>query len=56
MNETKETDSDQTTTVQERTRRHQRKHTRCIVFGKSDLQSSIENDFRRCKQNKIVRV
>ena len=53
MHETKETNSDQTTTVQERTRRHQRKqHTRCIVFGESVLRSLIEND----KQNKIVRV
>ena len=57
MHETKETNSDQTTNVQERTRQHQQKqHTRCIVFGESVLRSSIKNNFRRCKQNKVVRV
>ena len=57
MHETKETNSDQTTNVQERTRRHQQKqHTRCIGFGERVLRSSIENDFRRCKQNKFVQV
>ena len=57
MHEIKETNSDQTTVVQERMRWHQRKqHTRCIVFGESVLRSLIENDFRRCKQNKVVRV
>ena len=46
MHKTEETNSDQTTNVQERTRRHQRKqHTRCIVFGESVLRSSIMNDF-----------
>ena len=53
MHETKKTNSDQTTTIQERTRRHQGKqHTRCIVFGERVLTSSTENDFLRCKQNK----
>ena len=53
MHESRETNSDQTTNVQERMRRHQRKqHTRCIAFGESVLRSSIKNDFRRCKQNK----
>ena len=48
MHRTKETNSDQTSTVQERTCRHQGKqHTPCIVFGESVLRSSIENDFRR---------
>ena len=57
MHETKETNSDQITTVQERTRRHQLKqHTQCIVFGKSVLQSLIENNFHRRKQNKVVWV
>ena len=57
MHETKETNSDQTTTVQEKTRRHQGKqHTGCIVFGESVLWSSIENDFRRREQNKAIRV
>ena len=55
MHETKETNSDHTTTIQERTPRHQRKqHTLCIVFGESVLRPSIENDFRRRKQNKVV--
>ena len=57
MHKTKETNSDQTTNVQEGTRRHQRKqHIRCIVFGDSVLRSSIKNDFCSCKQNKVVRV
>ena len=57
MHKTKETNSDQRTTVQERMRGHQRKqHNRCIVFGKSVLRSSVENDFCRRKQNKVVRV
>ena len=51
MHKTKETDSDQATTIQERT--HQRKQLAwCTVFGESVLQSSIENGFRRCKQIK----
>ena len=49
MHETKETNSDQTTTIQERTCRHQ--HTRCIVFGESVVRSSIKNNFRGCKQS-----
>ena len=57
MQETKETSSDQTTTVKERTRRHQRKqHTRFIAFGKSVLRPLMENDYRRNIQNKVVRV
>ena len=57
MQETKETSSDQTTTVQEKTCRHQRKqHTRCIASGGSVLRSLIQNDFSRCKQNKGVRA
>ena len=57
MHETKEANSDQTTAFQERTLRHQGKqHTRCIVFGESVVQSSIESDFRRYKQNEVVRV
>ena len=40
MQETKKISSDQTTTVQEMRCQHQQKlHTRCIVFGKSVLQS-----------------
>ena len=57
MQETKKTSSDQTPTVQERTRRHQQKqHTRYIAFGESVLWSLIQNDFSRCKHNKGVRV
>ena len=50
MHENKETSSGQTTAVQERTRRCQRKqHTewQCIVFGESVVQSLIENEFSR---------
>ena len=55
MHETKETNFDQTTSVRERTRWHQRKqHTQCIVFGESVLRSLIKNDFCRCKQNKVI--
>ena len=57
MQETKENNSNQTTTVQERTRQQQQKqHTGCIGFGESVLRSSIENDFRRRKQIKVVWV
>ena len=53
MHEIKETNSDQTTTVQERMRQHQRKqHIQCIVFGESVWRSSIEINFHRFKQNK----
>ena len=53
MHKTKETNSNQTTTVQERTCWHQRKqYTRCIVLGENVLQPSIENDCR-CKQNEV---
>ena len=54
MHETKETSSDQTTTVQEKTRLHQRRqHIWCIAFVESVLWSLIEN-FSRYKQNKGV--
>ena len=33
-----------------------KQHTRCIAFGESVVRSSIENDFHRCKQTKVVRV
>ena len=49
----KETSSDQTTTIQERMRRHQRKQrTWCIAFGESVLWSLIQNNFSKCKHNK----
>ena len=57
MYETKETNSNQTTTIRERMRQHQwKQHTWCIVFGESVLRSLIKTDFRRCKQNKVVWV
>ena len=64
MQETKETNSDQTSTVQEMTCRHQRKqHTWCTAFKEIFLRSFIQNDFSasrqdlsRRKQNKGVWV
>ena len=64
MQETKETSSDQTSTVQEMTCRHQQKqHTRCITFEEIFLWSFVDNDFStnrwdfsRRKQSKGVRV
>ena len=56
MQETKETGSDWTTTVQERMhwRQHQQKqHTWCTALGESVLWSMVL-DFSRCKQNKGV--
>ena len=57
MHKTKETKFDQTTTIQERMRRHQQKQlTWSIAFKESVLRSLIENDFRTCKQNMVVQV
>ena len=59
MQETKESGSDQTTTIQERLRHygHQRKqHTQCTALGESVLRSVVQNDVSGCKQNKGVPV
>ena len=57
MHKTKETSSDQTTTVQEKMCLHQQKmQTWCIAFGESVVWSLIHNDISKCKQNKGVRV
>ena len=57
MHKTKETISDQTTTVQESMRwRQGKQHTWCIVFGESVLRSLVQNNFSRCKKNRGIQM
>ena len=52
MQETKETSSDQTSTIQEMTCRHQRRHLpQCIAFEKNFLRSFIQNDFSTSRRD-----